>query len=226
MTTNAVTFAGTQISVSAGVPVTYDEAGFAALTYTSVGEIVSAPGEGGTVYEDVPVSVLGRRATLHFKGTSDQNEETMEILVDRSDAGQVLLKTARDSDNQYAFKVVYNNGEIDYFQALVYSFAGAGGDSNTLRQATVTFRRDYRDVVSVAGPGTTTVTLTYTAGANGSLIGASPQVITYGGDGTAVAAVAADTYQFVDWSDGKTDNPRQDVDVMGNVTVTANFALI
>lgn len=222
---DAVTFAGTQISISAGVPVTYDEAGFAALTYTSVGEVSSAPGDGGTTFEDVSYTVLGRRATVHLKGTSDQPEETMEVVVDRNDAGQIMLKAALLSDNQYAFKVVYNNGEIDYFQALVTGNAGEGGDSNTVRMRTVTFRRDYRDVVSIAGPGVTTVTLTYTAGANGSLIGASPQVIPLGTNGTAVAAVPAATYEFVQWSDGKLDNPRQDIGVMGNVTVTATFAL-
>lgn len=220
-----VTFAGTQIGISAGIPVTYDEAGFAALTYTDVGEISSAPGDGGTVFEDVSYTVLAQRATKHLKGTSDQPEETMEIVVNRTDAGQALLKTALLSDEQYSFKVEYNNGEIDYFQALVTGNSGAGGDSNTIRMRTVTFRRDYRDVVSIAGPGVTTVTLTYTAGANGSLIGVSPQVIPYGTSGTAVAAVPASTYVFVDWTDGKLDNPRQDIDVVGDVTVTANFAL-
>ena len=91
---DAVTFAGTQISISAGVPVTYDEAGFAALTYTSVGEVSSAPGDGGTTFEDVSYTVLGRRATVHLKGTSDQPEATMEVTVDRNDAGQIMLKAA------------------------------------------------------------------------------------------------------------------------------------
>jgi hypothetical protein len=143
----AVTFAGTLVSVSAGVPATYDAAGFGALTYTAVGEISTAPGSGGTKFEDVSYTVLDVRATKHLKGTSDQEEEEMEVIVTRSDAGQQLLKAALLSDNQYAFKVVYNNGEIDYFQALVTGFAGQGGDSNTVRMATVNFRRDYRNVV-------------------------------------------------------------------------------
>jgi hypothetical protein len=143
----AVTFAGTLVSVSAGVPATYDASGFNALTYTAIGEISSAPGSGGVKFEDVSYTVLGRRSTTHLKGTSDQEEEEMEVIVIRADAGQVLLKAALQSDSQYAFKVVYNNGEIDYFQALVTGFAGKGGDSNTVRMATVNFRRDYRNVV-------------------------------------------------------------------------------
>lgn len=145
---SAVTFAGTTIGISAGVPATYDAAGFAALTYTDIGEISSAPGDGGKTFEDVTYTTLGDRATKHLKGTSDQPEETMEVVVDRTDAGQVLLKDALNSDNQYAFKVVYSNGEIDYFQALVMGNSGSGGDSNTVRMRTITFRRDYRDVVA------------------------------------------------------------------------------
>lgn len=144
---DGVTFAGTTVKISAGVPATYDEIGFAALTYTSVGEVTSAPGSGGKTFEDVSYSVLAERAMKHLKGTSDQAEQTMEIVVDRADAGQTLLKTALDSDDQYAFEITYNNGEIDYFQALVTGFEGAGGDSNTVRMVTVTFRRDYRGVI-------------------------------------------------------------------------------
>lgn len=146
---SAVTFAGTTIGITASLPATYDAAGFSAagMTYTDIGEISSAPGAGGKTFEDVTYTVLGDRATKHLKGTSDQPEETMEIVVDRADAGQVLLKEALESDNEYSFKVVYNNGEIDYFQALVTGNAGAGGDSNTVRMRTVTFRRNFQDVV-------------------------------------------------------------------------------
>ena len=42
-----------------------------------------------------------------------------------------------------------------------------------------------------------TYTLTYTAGANGSITGTSPQTVDYGADGTAVTAVADTGYHFV-----------------------------
>ena len=144
---DAVTYAGLILSVSAGVPATYDASGFGALTYSAVGEVTTAPGSGGKTFEDVSYTVLADRATKHLKGTSDQAEQTLEVIDDRSDAGQILLKAALESDNQYAFKVLYNNGEIDYFQALVTGYEGEGGDANALRMSTVTFRRDYRNVV-------------------------------------------------------------------------------
>jgi uncharacterized repeat protein (TIGR02543 family) len=70
-----------------------------------------------------------------------------------------------------------------------------------------------------------TYTLTYTAGANGSISGTSPQMVSCGGSGSPVTAVPNSCYHFVNWSDGSTANPRTDMNVMGNISVTANFAI-
>ncbi len=68
-------------------------------------------------------------------------------------------------------------------------------------------------------------TLTYSAGANGSITGTSPQTVSYGSDGTAVTAVPEAHYHFVQWSDGSTSNPRTDTNVTGDISVTASFAI-
>jgi hypothetical protein len=70
-----------------------------------------------------------------------------------------------------------------------------------------------------------TYTLTYAAGANGTITGTSPQTVNYGGSGTAVTAVPNAGYHFVNWSDASTANPRTDVGVTGNISVTATFAI-
>lgn len=67
--------------------------------------------------------------------------------------------------------------------------------------------------------------LTYTAGSNGSITGTSPQSVNHGSDGTAITAIPDTGYNFVDWSDGRTDNPRTDTNVTSNITVTANFGI-
>ena len=69
-------------------------------------------------------------------------------------------------------------------------------------------------------------TLTYTAGANGTVSGSSPQVVSYGASGTAVTALPASGYAFTNWSDGSTADPRTDVSVSSNISVTANFVSI
>ncbi|MHC5123245.1 MAG: InlB B-repeat-containing protein, partial [Planctomycetota bacterium] len=55
------------------------------------------------------------------------------------------------------------------------------------------------------------------------LTGETAQVVAYGADATAVTAVADTGYSFVDWSDGSVENPRTDLAVTANITVTANF---
>src|SRR5438093_4273334 len=69
-----------------------------------------------------------------------------------------------------------------------------------------------------------TFTLTYTAGTHGSLTGSSPQTVDYGSNGTAATAVPDLHYHFVNWSDSSTANPRTDMNVTANLTVTANSA--
>jgi hypothetical protein len=70
-----------------------------------------------------------------------------------------------------------------------------------------------------------TYTLAYTAGANGSITGTTLQTVNYGTNGTTVTAVAATGYHFVQWSDGSTANPRRDIYVASNHSVTATFAI-
>ena len=70
-----------------------------------------------------------------------------------------------------------------------------------------------------------TYTLTYTAGANGSITGSSPQTVNYGANGTAVTAVADLGYHFVSWSDGVLTASRTDLNVTADITVTATFAI-
>ena len=75
------------------------------------------------------------------------------------------------------------------------------------------------------GPALETFTLTYTAGANGTISGTSPQTVNSGASGTAVRAVPDTGYHFVRWGDASTQNPRTDANVTANVTVSATFAI-
>ena len=54
------------------------------------------------------------------------------------------------------------------------------------------------DVNVTANFAINTYTLTYTAGANGSITGSAPQTVNYGADGTAVTAVPDTGYHFVE----------------------------
>ncbi len=75
-------------------------------------------------------------------------------------------------------------------------------------------------------PGDADFFLTYLAGPNGFLEGATQQGVMAGESGSPVRAVAAAGYRFVGWSDGLGANPRTDVDVTATITVTADFKMI
>lgn len=104
----------------------------------------------------------------------------------------------------------------------IQSVTGCGGTlvGNTYTTAPVTQN------CQINATFASNVTLTYNAGPNGSITGASPQVVPYNGNGTPVTAVPDANYKFVGWSDGSVANPRQDLNVTSNLNVTANFKII
>jgi PKD repeat protein len=66
-------------------------------------------------------------------------------------------------------------------------------------------------------------TLEYQEGDGGMVSGTRLQTVDCGEDGTTVTAVPDEDYEFEDWSDGSTDNPRRDLNVMADITATAHF---
>jgi hypothetical protein len=112
------------------------------------------------------------------------------------------------------------------------------GGANTERcfDTTISFHSgDDVETVSANGPyvqflsatGTLvapTYTLTYTAGANGTLTGSTTQSVESGANGSAVEAVPNAGYHFTEWSDMSVANPRIDDDVLGDITVSAEFS--
>ncbi|MFZ4648411.1 MAG: InlB B-repeat-containing protein [Patescibacteria group bacterium] len=67
--------------------------------------------------------------------------------------------------------------------------------------------------------------LSYTAGAGGTISGTSTQLVVSGSNGTPVTPVANANYHFVNWSDASTSSPRTDTNVTNNISVTANFSI-
>jgi len=80
------------------------------------------------------------------------------------------------------------------------------------------------DISVTANFAINTYTLTYTAGAHGSISGTSPQTVNHGSNGSAVTANSDTSYHFVNWSDESTQNPRTDTNVTTNLSFTASFA--
>lgn len=131
------TSAGTTIAISAGNPATFDAAGFAALTFTAIGEVGSIDGDLGRIYELVTWNNLASRATVKKKGTYNSGSLTLQIGIDRDDAGQVLALAARDSDANHSFKLTLQDGTVIYFQGVVMSFPLTPGGPNSITSGTI-----------------------------------------------------------------------------------------
>lgn len=121
------TSAGSTIAISASQPATYNQAGYEALSYTSIGEVVNM-GEFGRVYELVTHNALATRSTVKKKGSFNEGQMALQLGLDTDDAGQILAKSASLSDNDYSIRVTTQNGDDYYFQAVVMQFkVGVGG---------------------------------------------------------------------------------------------------
>lgn len=216
--------AGSVVSISATLPASYLQASFEALTYTEVQQAISLSG-GGFTMEESSYVLLKDGTTVQRPGVKTYNPYEMEFQDLPSDPGQELYKSLSLNRQPFAMKIEFSNGDIEYTVARGNGFTPAGGAAGDFRNATVSFWQDEKGAIVVPGSGSSTYTLAYTAGTNGSLIGASPQTVVRGNDGSPVAAVPDATYEFVEWSDGNTDNPRVDTFINGNITVTATFAL-
>jgi hypothetical protein len=131
------TVAGAVLSISAGVPTTFDSTGYAALTLTAIGQITDA-GQHGRVYNVVTHNPIGTRGTQKFKGSFNEGQKVLTIGIDDDDAGQTLAITALNSDNDYSFKVLYQDGAIDYFQAKVVGFQKSMTGVDTMLSASLT----------------------------------------------------------------------------------------
>ncbi len=131
------TTAGTVFRISAGVPATFNQAGYAALTYTTVGEITDLA-EFGRAYEVVKHNPIDNRGTVKVKGSFDEGSIAMQLGLDTDDAGQILMKAAVTSDNNYACKITDQKGDIYYFQAQVITFKVGLGGVNQVTKASAT----------------------------------------------------------------------------------------
>ena len=171
-----------------------------------------APGSGS-------ISMNSGNVTLYAMWTA-----TVTYLANSATSGTVPTDGKTYTQNQSA-TAANNTGSLEQTGFIFSGWnTAADGSGITYAAGSGNIPMSGGDVTLYA-KWTATFTLTYTAGANGSITGTSPQIVASGGNGAAVTAVADAGYRFVDWSDASTSNPRQDLAVSGDITVTANFAI-
>ncbi|MEI8241598.1 MAG: InlB B-repeat-containing protein, partial [Actinomycetota bacterium] len=140
-----------------------------------------------------------------FATTSEAGLQTVTITLDTTGASWTSHATINGLDSA---TVTYGTNPTDI---RYVGFGGVGTTSNTTNFSLTT------------NANISSRTLTYSAGANGSISGTTPQTVAYGADGVEVTAVPDSGYHFVNWSDGVLTASRTDLAVTTDITVTANF---
>jgi hypothetical protein len=126
--------AGSALALSAVLPATQDAAGYNALTWTNVGEVTDV-GELGKEYNLITYTPLASRRVQKLKGSYNQGTMALQMARDTADAGQTAIRTARDSDADYAFRLTLQNGTKLYFQAKVMGYKTSVGSTDQITGA-------------------------------------------------------------------------------------------
>lgn len=114
---------GACISISAGEPATYDQAGFDALTYLEVGEAISIGAFGGTA-EVLTQTPIKSGIVKKVKGSKNYGSSAIQFGL-LTDVGQTALQAGFDGANEaviHSVEVLYVDGTIRYYTALVTSY--------------------------------------------------------------------------------------------------------
>jgi hypothetical protein len=136
------TSAGTTLRISATAPATFDVSGYNTLFTDSpapalVGEITDL-GEFGREFALVTHNPVGTRGTQKFKGSFNEGTMALSLGLDTDDAGQILMKAASLSDNDYYFMVTTQNGDRYFFQGKVMTWKVGVGSVDQITTASAT----------------------------------------------------------------------------------------
>lgn len=142
---------GITIGVTTSAPATEDEAGYEALTYTNIGEVVNI-GEIGPSAAVVNHDAIDKGYTQKFKGQINYGSMPLQLGRDIDDAGQIILKAGADGAAKYTvhtWKVTHPVGLVQYFRGMVFGYTTNIGGSNTVvgANATVELNSPVLDVV-------------------------------------------------------------------------------
>lgn len=132
------TSAGTILALSAAAPATFDAAGYAALTYTQIGEVSDLGDVPSRIYDIVNWRNIANRGDSKAKGGYTLGTQTITVGIDPADAGQTLVDAATPSDVVYTVKILHPRLGTIYARALVMGGPRNYGDVNTIATRQIT----------------------------------------------------------------------------------------
>ena len=147
------TAAGSSLAISVAPPATLDAAGYAALTFTEVGQVEKLGGIGAS-FAKVEFQPL-KGGKQKYKGSADYGALQPSIALDDADAGQAIMQVSADDESQklYSFRVTYQSGAKRYFQGRNFGQPENADGADTMLMQNPTIEICTR-IVKVAAPTT------------------------------------------------------------------------
>ena len=142
-------------------------------------------------------------------GVNQNNNFTFSTAMADGASYNVTIKSKNSEQTCYASN---NNGVISGANVMNVKIACVANSS-------------YNPFTYIPSSSMVSCSLSYTAGAGGTISGSASQTVSRGGSGSAVIATPDTGYSFVDWSDGYLNAERTDSSVTANKAVTANFEI-
>ena len=139
MANQAIASVGTSFSVSAAIPANLNAAGYAALTYTLVGEVSEVP-EFGVEQATVEFTPLQTGFTEKRGGARNAGSIVVPLALSRTDAGQTILEnkvTQNGTAQLVAVRVTLPDTTNFYFVAVAKSFKVMVGGADAISMANV-----------------------------------------------------------------------------------------
>lgn len=128
--------AGTLLAVSSAMPATFDAAGYAALTWTSVTDVSDIP-EYGASAEVIKFNPLADRVTQKGAGAIDYGSTVVQMAYLKADAGQNILQAAMGNNNGISCRITNTDDSVDYFTAIVSSYTRNPSGVNDFKMSSV-----------------------------------------------------------------------------------------
>ncbi|MDD4902550.1 MAG: hypothetical protein PHE24_05445 [Patescibacteria group bacterium] len=155
---------------------------------------------------------IASSAAASFVGEAD--EDQLQV----SGASELFGDLNGDGYDDIVVGAGYNNDNGEH-AGKVYIIFGKEDESWLIDS-------DYSDNSATTSVQIQCLTLAYAAGAHGTIIGSSTQMVNSGASGSAITASPNSGYRFVRWSDSSTSNPRIDTNIISDISVSASFEFI
>jgi hypothetical protein len=192
------------------------------ISVTDVNDVPSfTKGADQTVLEDCGAQTVALWATSISAGPVDEAGQVLNFIVTNDNNPLFAVQPAVAANGTLTYAPAANANGTATVTVRIHDDGGTangGVDTSVAQTFTIT-------VTVVNDPPVDTYTVTYTAGANGTISGTSPQTVNQGASSTAVTATPDAGYHFVSWSDGSLTAARTDTNVTVNINATASFAV-